>query len=188
MDEYFVALSDKQINLLCCLFEEKCKSITADSFMRTILCSALESQNDDLKKTYDKFINTFNSVYQLVKSERVIFSEETKGLVDELANSIYTIDEKCGINEEITPELSEEETNRIIKLLDADLIDFLKILNIGISKLKNDAVFLNYFINFGHLIYIFNGYPPPRRALLEEAIKDATGETNPYKEYVELLI
>jgi hypothetical protein len=119
---------------------------------------------------YDLYRQTVLALYYLRSDEKI-----TK-----LVTAFHALDTGCGIEEELRPDTPFQETQRLLRLLDEDLLLFGKIYRQHREGMTDPHRTL--FTQFSRLIFRFNGYQAPPRSDPEQAMRDALGLTDLFSE------
>jgi hypothetical protein len=99
-----------------------------------------------------------------------------------LLKGMHELDTCCGIKEILKPEQTDEETHRILALLDNDLIKFKGIYKKWSVELKDE--YYDVYTYFARLLFTFNGYQGPLRTSADKAIQDSLGLTDLFSELI----
>ena len=164
------------------LILEGLKKIGLDMFIETNLVITMIH---DFKDQYDELLGSIQEHYTALFDDKQNEFPTEKERISLLAHGMYELDTKCGIDEELTPDLTYEETQEVLMMLDIDEDKFRNIIVKYLKLMKTDEPIKDYFLAFARLIYTFNGYQAKSRPTAKQALEDAYGLSDPFGEMIE---
>ena len=119
MDNYTYKYDEKSLKNIAKLIDKN----GIDKCMLTTLI--LSRKEDDIREKYIIIYRGVCEQYMTIKYRKNISNKEEE-MITNLITTFCQLDEECGINEYLVNGQTEEEIQRILKLLDADLDKFIR--------------------------------------------------------------